>query len=222
MNTEPYQTLIVEDHALIAMGLEVALKETTRKSGISFELQRAYTCSQALSLLNHSGGFDLVFLDIQLPPEPDTGMLSGEDLGLEIRRRFPETIIVVSTAYNENIRIHSILKNVNPDGFFVKGDMDDLNLVPAIVSLLDNPPYYSQTVLRSIRHYMSNDFILNKYDRQLLFGLDKGHTMDVIANTLSLSRSAVVKRKQKLKVIFGVEHGNDRDLTIKAREKGFI
>ncbi|MCX2681896.1 response regulator [Galbibacter sp. EGI 63066] len=222
MMKKPYRTLIIEDHTLIAMGLEVALNEVTGATGATFDLQRATTCAQALSILDKGPAFDLVFLDIQLPPQPDIGMLSGEDLGMEIRNRFPATAIVVSTAYNEHIRIQSILKSIDPDGFFIKGDMDDRNLGPAIKALLFDPPYYSPTVLKSLRNYISNDFILDKRDRQLLYELDKGLTMDKIAKVLSLSRAAVAKRKRNLKLIFGVEDGNDRDLAIKAREKGFI
>ena len=75
-----------------------------------------------------------MFLDISVPPSKDKKLLSGEDVGLMINRVFPSSKIIVSTTFNDNYRIQSILKNMNPDGFLIKlyslcvDEFDDVRL----------------------------------------------------------------------------------------------
>ena len=38
---------------------------------------------------------DLVFLDVQLPVGSDKSLLSGEDMGLKIREKYPETKVAI-------------------------------------------------------------------------------------------------------------------------------
>ena len=74
-------------------------------------------------------GIDIVFLDISLPPSADGEYLSGEDLGIAIKKLLPKCKIVVATTFNDNYRIQAILKNVNPDGFLIKNDVNKDELV---------------------------------------------------------------------------------------------
>ena len=73
-----------------------------------------------------------------------------------------------------------------------------------------------------MRQFISNDFILDKTDRKLLYYLSRGANLNEIADILALSRATIAKRKQHLKDIFNVEGGETLALLEKAREKGFI
>jgi len=217
-----YKTLIVEDYVLIAKGLERILNEITESTGTTFEIHYASKCSQAIAILKDEPLVDLVFLDIKLPKEPEIGMLSGEDLGIEIRKSHPQAHIIVTTAYNEPIRIKSIYTNIKPDGFFVKGDINHNSITSAYEKALNEPPFYSRTAEQSLLSFIAIDFTLDQIDVQILIGLYKGLTMKEISNELFLSRAAIVKRKQKIKLQFEVENGKDRDLVNVARKLGFI
>lgn len=166
---------------------------------------------------------DMVFLDMRLPPSSNGDIISGEDLGLKIRKTKPETKIVVVTMYNDHYRIHNILKHIRPEGFLVKDDLTLGEFDMAIPRLIEGFPYYSKTVIESLRQYVSHDAVLDPTDRKLLYLLSLGmHKMKTISVNLSLTISTIEKRKQRLKEIFEIEGGGNWELLQKARKKGFI
>lgn len=217
-----YKTLIVEDHASTAKGIEGFLVEISNSTGTEFKTQIVSNLADALAALKTKPSFDLIFLDIRLEPQPEIGMNSGEDLGREIRKLYPGTLIIVSTFHDEPSRIGNIVKNVSPEGFFVKGDLDPKGIINAIKSVLDETPVFSKTVLKCLSHNLNTDIRIDSLDRQLLFEIEKGLTMEKVAENLFFSRSTITKRKKNLKIIFGVEGGSNKDLLDKAREMGYI
>ncbi|UGU16533.1 response regulator [Sinomicrobium kalidii] len=225
MKTKNYHIALIDDHPLITDAYKNALEYVSEQDGTTFNIVVAHSCDEARYILDNASPlhpFDIVFLDIQLPPSGDSDIISGEDLGLEIRKRFPRARIAVSTTFNDHYRIHSIFESLNPDGFLIKGDITPDELITAIRHLIAEPPYYSKTVMQSLRQYITSDFLLDKIDRQLLYQLSLGTKMKTITTIIPLSRAAIEKRKRHLKDIFDVESGEDRDLILRAREKGFI
>ena len=217
-----YKTLIVEDHVLTAHGIKRVLTKITETTGTTFKFHFASKCSQAITILKSEPLIDLVFLDIKLPKEPEIGMFSGKDLGVKIRKLYPNAQIIVLTAYNQPIIIIRIIDEIAPEGLLVKGDTKVEELVSGIERALRNPPYYSSTVMEIITNRVSSSLKLDKLDIQLLTELNKGHTLKIIGELISISQSAVSKRKRKLKLRFGVPDGNDRDLIKKALLLGVI
>ncbi|MDB9954592.1 DNA-binding response regulator [Flavobacteriaceae bacterium] len=161
-------------------------------------------------------------MDIKLPPSRDGKILSGEDLGLLIREMLPNSRIIISTTFNNNFRVHSILKNINPEGLLIKNDITPLELLETIRIVVNDPPYYSKTVIKLLRDQVLNDFILDEYDRKILYELSIGTRMKDLPNLLPLSIASIEKRKRNLKRMFNVKKMDDRQLMISAREKGFI
>tara|TARA_R110002096_G_scaffold265300_2_gene458783 strand:+ start:6815 stop:7480 length:666 start_codon:yes stop_codon:yes gene_type:complete len=213
--------LLVDDHPLITNAYENAFLAFQKDNDIVFQIDIAHSFLSALNTLERKQ-YDLVFLDVQMPTLEQEGLYSGEDLGAHIRSQNEATKIVIITTFNDNYRIHSIIEQVNPDGFLIKNDLTPKELELAIWRILNNPPYYSKTVIQSMRQFISNDFILDKTDRKLLYYLSRGANLNEIADILALSRATIAKRKQHLKDIFNVEGGETLALLEKAREKGFI
>jgi len=118
-------------------------------------------------------------------------------------------------------RVNSIFKNINPDGFLIKNDVGPEEIVAAIKKVINDPPYYSKSVVKMMRKFILNDFVVDELDRQLLFELSMGTKMKDIAKILPLSLAAIERRKRNLKVVFNVKK-EDRELIIKAKDKGFI
>lgn len=221
-----YNALIIDDHPLIAEAYKSAflyVEKTT--SPTSFTIDVAHDCDTAneklLHFFNEKKPLDIVFLDMSLPASKDRKILSGEDLGLIINEKFPKTKIIVATTYNDNFRIHNILKNLNPDGLLIKNDISSKELVTAITEVIANPPYYSKTVLKSLRRQHSSDLFIDDIDRKILYELSIGTKLKDMKNIL-LSVHSIVKRKRALKQIFGVEDSDDSKLISVAKEKGFI
>ena len=130
--------------------------------------------------------------------------------------------INVSTTHNDNYRIYSLMKNLNPDGLLIKNDITTDELVNAIKLLLKPPPYYSSSVSQTIRNEMLNDLLLDKIGRRLLYELSVGTKMKDLPTAIPLSIARLEKKKRNLKNIFEVSGLEDKDLTNKARKKGFI
>jgi two-component system response regulator NreC len=161
-------------------------------------------------------------IDINIPASTDKDLLCGEDLGLELKKHFPNIKIIVFTSHNNNYRLNSILKSLNPDGFLIKSDIDFPKLIEALTSVIYDLPYYSKEILQLMRRHIVNDFTLDKIDRQLLYQISKGAKTKNLSDVIPLSRSAIELRKRNLKELFGVEGGDDSNLLSKAEECGFI
>lgn len=225
MNT--YHVLIIEDHPLITEAYKKAFSQVSSKNPKQhFVISTAVNCDEALVKINEATQhqeLDIVFLDIKIPPSTtNESLLSGEDIGLKIMELLASSKIIVSTTFNDNYRINSIFKSLNPEGFLIKNDLNPKELVSAIESIIEGNPYYSKSVIELMRKLTSNDFLIDSLDRKLLYELSKGTKMSQLPNIIPLSISALEKRKRVLKEIFNLVDKDDRDLFRIAEEKGFI
>ncbi|AUC77545.1 response regulator [Olleya sp. Bg11-27] len=227
MENKKYSVLIIDDHPLITDAYKSAFNYYSKQNeSIKFSIKIAQNCDTAFELINEFSTkekqIDIIFLDIKLPPSKDRKILSGEDLGLLINKLFPNTKIIISTTLNDNYRVHSIFKSIDPDGFLIKNDITPKELIESIHSILNDPPYYSKTVVKLLRKQVANDFILDNIDRKILYELSIGTRMKDLPNLLPLSIAGIEKRKRHLKQIFNIKSPDDRELLFIAREKGFI
>ena len=147
---------------------------------------------------------------------------SGEDLAKYARKMLPDAKIIILTMYNESYRIHNILKTINPEGLLIKSDLTSSELSSAFLNILENPPYYSSTVNNFLRKTITTDIFVDEKNRKILHLLSQGVKTKNLAEHVSLSLSAVEKRKKQLKELFSVEDGQDETLLKEAREKGFL
>jgi DNA-binding NarL/FixJ family response regulator len=217
-----YTVLIVDDHPLITEAYKSALVQINEEvNEMVFSIKIANNIDSALKIMKKEA-LDLVFLDIRLPPSSDGEILSGEDLGIRINEKSPKPKIIISTTFNDNYRIHSIFKSLDPEGFLIKNDITPDELLTAVKTVINDPPYYSKTVIKLLRNEVSSDFLLDKIDRQLLYELSVGTKMKDLPNVIPLSIAGIEKRKRHLKVIFDVEKQDDKALIMMAKEKGFI
>ncbi|MEP5338806.1 MAG: DNA-binding response regulator [Algibacter sp.] len=221
-----YNVLIIEDHPLIIEAYKSALLQMSSKNPeLSFNIGIAEDCDSAyLKIKNASKkeGIDLVFLDIKLPPSKNGKIISGEDLGVKIIQLLPNSKIIVATTFNDNYRINSIFKSINPYGFLIKNDLNPRELILAIESVIYERPYYSKSVIELMRKLASNDLFIDDIDRKILYELSKGVKMSQLSAVIPLSISALEKRKRVLKELFNIDKNDDKDLFRVAEEKGFI
>jgi DNA-binding NarL/FixJ family response regulator len=219
-------TLIIEDEPLMIEPMKLALNQLSESNGLlDFDVLTSLDCDTAVHEIERAvkcRPLDLVLLDINLKPSSNGKYLSGEDIGMEIRKYFPNAKIIVLTSHNNNYRLNNILKTLNPDGFLIKSDVDFAKLLDALKTVIDDTPYYSKAILKLMRRHIINDFTLDSIDRQLLYQLSKGAKMKHLSDIIPLSKSAIELRKRNLKDVFGVEEGDDMNLLIRAEECGFI
>jgi len=218
--------LIIDDHPIIASAYESALESfVTQNATYNFKITSIYNLDEAQLLLgnpNFIENIDLVFLDMRLPASSDGSLVSGEDLGNQIKTKQPGARIIVSTTFNDNYRLHNILQSINPEGFLVKNDINHKELLSAVENVLAGSPYYSKTVLNLLRKQVGSDIYLDEVDRKMLYELSIGSKLKDLTDLLPLSVAGIEKRRRNLKKIFGISGAEDRELVKVAKEKGFL
>jgi DNA-binding NarL/FixJ family response regulator len=227
LESRVYNALIIDDHPLISEAYKSAFHFFEKKNeSVSFDIAVCHDCDSAIKkieeIANQETALDIVFLDISLPPSEDGTILSGEDLGLKLNELIPEARIIVSTTFNDNYRIHSIFKNINPDGFLIKNDITPKELLFAIEEVLTDPPYYSKTVMKLLRKQVSSDMLLDHIDRKILYQLSIGTRIKDMTDMVPLSAAGIQKRKRHLMQVFDISGVDDKELVHLAKEKGFI
>ncbi|AUP79680.1 response regulator [Flavivirga eckloniae] len=223
--TKAHNVLIIDDHIAIIESYERAFSYLSSNADFVFEIDTATSCDNALLKIEKSlksDPYDLIFLDISLPPSKDGKILCGEDLGKRIRQLLSDTRIIVSTHHNNNYRINNIFNSINPEGFLIKSEAGFSNFVDAIKAILNNSPYYTKTVLELLRKSLMNNFNLDETDRQLLYELSKGTKMKDLPNTINLSIGGIERRKRLLKQTFNTTRESDLVLIKAAQEYGFL
>ncbi len=216
---------MIDDHPMIIEGYQNTLL-FTKKEHQDLSIDIANNCDEAVKYMDKSVAndlpYDMLFVDISLPPSSDGKMSSGEDLAEYARKILPKAKIVILTMFNESFRIHNIIKNIDPEGFLIKSDLTSSELASAFQAVLNNPPFYSGTVNSFIRKSITSDIVIDDKNRKILHLLSQGVKTKNLASHLDISLSAVEKRKKQLKELFSIDDGQDETLLEEARKKGFI
>lgn len=227
MKPENTRIIIIDDHPLLVQVYRYALEEIEKENREwKFEIDEANDSETAFRMLNKieitSQSIDLVFLDLKISVAENDRLMIGEDIGLDIRLRFPSAKIIVNTSSSNNYWTYNILKSLKPEGFLINADVHFEILKPAILTVLEGDTYYSPSVLKTIVKNISHDISLDKWDRRLLYELSQGVKMKELPLVLPYSLGAIEKRKRLIKRQFNLEDCNDRQLLDIARKYGFI
>ncbi|SDV99369.1 response regulator [Aequorivita viscosa] len=226
METNNINVLMVDDHKMTLVGYSSALEGINRTSNIyQFTVTHSTTIDAALRELNEWFNYrllHLVFLDIQLPKDSNNQYQSGEDLGIVIRKKFPQTKIIIITTFDNNLLIQNLLESINPEGLIIKSDLVPENFMDAVLDVLEDPPYYSKTVIKFLRKQHGFNYHLDRLDRLIIYYISAGKQTKDLPNYVPLSLPGIERRKKRLKEIFEVEDGNDIHLITRAREEGFL
>ena len=97
-----------------------------------------------------------------------------------------------------------------------------MELADAFQQILRSPPYYSSTVNNYVKKTLSSQIYVDDINRKILHLLSQGIKTKSLSEHISLSSSAIEKRKRQLKLIFDVDDGKDETLLEEARDKGFL
>lgn len=221
---ESIKILMVDDHPMILDGYKNILTNSLGdKKNLIIDL--AYNCEDAFDKVEsslNSTPYNLIYLDVSLPPAGKLKIFSGEDLGVRIREISPQTKIIIMTMYNENIRVHSLMKNIDPEGLLIKTDVNPLEFLTSFEKVMSGNLFYSQTVNEMMRKQFINDLVLDNVDRSILFHISKGVKTKDLVKIVNLSLPAIEKRKRNIKEAMGVEQGGDMVLVDQAKELGFL
>lgn len=217
---ETIHILLVDDHELILEGYKNVLSQTDIP-GVSLTLDTATDCDTAWEKLN-TNTHQIVFLDINFPVNEGSRFLSGEDLGVAIRKEFPKVKIIILTVLEDTFRLHNLLTHINPAGFLLKGETSSEDLQLCLKKVITSPPYYSHKIIQLLRLKLHDPAFIDEIDRKILYQLSLGTKTKDIPQYVHLSLRAVEDRKRKLKKLFGVSDKGNKALLARARASGYI
>jgi DNA-binding NarL/FixJ family response regulator len=215
--------LLVDDHPMTVEGFMNSLSKVDfAKKKIIFT--KAHNCKEAYHTIINSSisskPFNLVIIDLGLPPYLERSITSGSDLALLIRERIPDCKIIMVTSHCEIITIYDIVKNVRPDGLINKKDISPDNLQGIVNEVIHGNLYHSPIVKICIREICKKDLLFDDFNRQILSVLSKGFKVKELNRVVCLSKSAIQKRIARMKNAFQVT--DDTGLVKEAIKQGFI
>ena len=212
------QTIVIaEDYTILREGLRALLS-----SNPDFEVvAEAGDGQEAINLVEKLKP-DLVLTDLSMP------RMNGMEAIREIRRRIPETKIVVLTIHKTEEYILAVLK-AGADGYVLKDATHD-ELIMAIKNVLSGKRYLSpgisETVLegylegrKTVKPQTSWEALTHR-EREILKLIAEGYRNKQIAKDLCISVKTVEKHRANL--MEKLDLHNVQALTALAIEKGLV
>ncbi len=215
--------LIVDDHPLIIDGYKNAITRYNPNL-YNYFFSQGKDCESGYKIITNPQTlpFDVAFLDISMPTYEEKRITSGEDLAKLIMKVMPNCKIILLTMYTELLEVKNIIDTINPAGLIIKNDLTFDELLFAFDKILKNQVYYSPSVLKVVNQGENDTNGVDDFDKQILFHLSKGTKTNEISQYISISLTAIERRKKNLKEYFKIEDGSDVDLVREARNKGII
>lgn len=212
--------LMVDDHHMIMEGYENVLSRSNVKD-MNLNIEMADSCDLAWAKID-SEKYDIVMLDINFPVSKESRILSGEDLGIKIKQKYPAIKVIILTVLEDSFRLSNILNNINPEGFLIKGEVTARKLIECLETVITAPPYYGTKISKHLHSMAIHKISLDEKDRKILHELSLGTKTNELPGIVNLSLRAVEDRKRKLKEIFGVSGAGNKALLEQAKKSGYI
>lgn len=215
---QQYHILLIEDH-LITIDAYKSILETMPQN---FNIYEAYNIDRAISLINsnfHLQPFDIAFVDINLPKSTNTAIETGEELAIELKKKFPAIKIIIPTQHNQAERIRYIINSINPEALLLKDEFRSSHISSAVQAVLNNELYFSPKVYSLLK---MNDLKLDVYDLKIVSCLARGVKVKDMPSYIPLSHRAIEDRKSNLMIKLGVPPRENEKLLAVAKEKGLI
>ena len=212
------QTIVIaEDYTILREGLRALIS-----SNPDLEVVAEAGDGRAAINLVEKLKPDLVLTDLSMP------RMNGMEAIREIRRRIPETKIVVLTIHKTEEYILAVLK-AGADGYVLKDATHD-ELIMAIKNVLSGKSYLSpgisETVLegylegrKTVKHQTSWETLTHR-EREILKLIAEGYRNKQIAKDLCISVKTVEKHRANL--MEKLDLHNVQALTALAIEKGLV
>ena len=209
--------VIAEDHTILREGLKALIA-----SNPEFEIAgEAKDGAEAIRSVNDIRP-DLVLMDLSMPK------MSGMSAIVEIKKRVPETKILVLTIHNMEEYILEALR-AGANGYVLK-DADQEELLLAIRTVLEGKSFLSPGVSKKViegylegKRSVKTDTsweTLTQREREVLKLIAEGYKNKEIANLLFISAKTVEKHRANLMKKLDIH--NVQSLTAFAIERGLI
>ena len=192
-NSKSIRVAIIEDHKIIADGLERLINEseTAQVTG------KAYSIAGCWDLLKNKQS-EVILLDIGLPDG------NGIDLCQKIKERYPQIKVLMLTSYGELSTITRALES-GADGYLLKNSMPD-ELLEGIIAVASGERFLCEEVNATIYNVENNFLELTRREMELLKLIVEGYTLPEQADKMCLGYHTVRSYRQKLNIKLGAHN----------------
>jgi DNA-binding NarL/FixJ family response regulator len=187
--------LIADDHTIVRQGLARLLEEQPDLKVIGEATNGQDAVDKTLELKP-----DIAILDIAMP------RMNGIEAAKRIRKRLPETKIIILSMYSHEHYIDELLET-GVSGYLLK-DSSGRDIIKAIHAALKNEtflsPYISKKLIESYLTPKKNSLRTDRYkqltnrEREIFQLIAEGHTTRKIAEMLFISISTVKSHRNKI------------------------
>ncbi len=216
--------MVIDDHPINSDAYINLIKSRDEFNETIFH--KATDCYTAFKLIKQAeiteNPFDVALIDISIPEYREEKLLSGTDVAILIRNTFPDCIIIMLTMHNESLLLFNAYKQVNPEGFISKNDID-FEMFPEIFDRIVNVEnYFSTSINNAIQQLLKNALSWDEFDTQILLFLEKGIQTKDLPEYINLSLSTIEKRKAVIKTQIFNKKVTDKELIAKCKLLNFI
>ncbi|OYU81464.1 MAG: hypothetical protein CFE23_05105 [Flavobacterium sp. BFFFF1] len=218
----PIRILLVDDHPLIIEGYRTILLQTIKTD---IEIFTSYSIENAYQIIFDEIApkrFDIILLDISMPPFREKRIDNGLALGKLIRETHPAVKLVVLTMHGEPIVLFNVYETLRPESLMVKTDIDFKGFTLAFENVINGEEYFSETARNAIRTLNLQNFCKDEINRKILLMISERFTIKDIAHALKISESTVEKRKAIIRDFLNIKDGKDTEIILVAKSLGLL
>ena len=219
MNNKNFNILVLDDHPINSDAYINLINGGERKLDIKFH--KTVDCYSAFNIIiqleKTTTPLDVALVDLSVPGYLDQKLLSGTDIGLLIRKKFPECIIIILTMHSEPLVLFNAQKQIDPEGFISKNDIDFETFPTIFNDIINLQTYYSSSISSAIKSLLRQTIKWDDFDIQIVLLLDKGFQTKELPQYINLSLSSIEKRKAILKRQLLDKKSSDKELIKKCK-----
>ena len=211
--------LVVDDHPINSDAYINLITSNSFNEELVFH--KALDCQSASKVINQLDKrnipLNVALIDISIPENRKEKLLSGTDVALLIRNSFPDCVIIMLTMHTEPLLLFNVHKQVKPEGFISKNDIDFETFPEIFQNIMSAEPFYSPAINNGIQTLLRQTIKWDDYDTQIVLCLEKGILTKNLSQYIGLSLSAIEKRKAILKNQILDKKGTDNELIDKCK-----
>ncbi|MBD8876775.1 response regulator transcription factor [Labrenzia polysiphoniae] len=187
----PIRVLLADDHELVRDGIRARLAQTDTLEVVGEATNGREAVEQVDSLRP-----DIILMDVSMP------VMNGLDAANEIRKRFPETSILVLSIYDNPEYVRGVVQ-AGARGYILK-DISAKEMLTAITSVASGGYYFSSAVGPTlvggnVPAQVNDPYGLTDREKQVLSGIAEGQPNKEIAANLGISVRTVESHRLNLR-----------------------
>lgn len=224
MKNRKNNILVIDDHPMNSDAYINLIRSKEEFNETFFH--KGTDCHTAFKLIKQAEitetPFDVALIDISIPEYREQKLLSGTDVAILIRNTFPNCIIIMLTMHIESLVLFNAYKQVNPEGFISKNDID-FEMFPEVFDRIVNVEnYFSPSINNAIQLLLKKTLSWDEFDTQILLFLEKGIQTKDLPEYIKLSLSTIEKRKAAIKTQIFNQKVTDKELITKCKQLKLI